>query len=234
MRRGHEAWGKRPATTREAIERWLNLAIGAALLGGVLSLFGCARLPYTVQTIHEDQRAVVTIQREVKPAGYTHPGQFSAQELTQILSSFSFRVKQRLPLRWFAEEAPPKAIFRKDELDALTPFLAEALQKVGPEERVHFRLLAPGMNPAYERDTTGGWIAVRDPYFHLTLEHFHAQFPVRKEEQWDLRYPAIPPEPGTFLLYFEPNRFWSTDPAVDERGVLYHDFLKAAVLPTRK
>ena len=111
---------------------------------------------------------------------------------------------------------------------------AEALQKVGPEERVHFKVLAPGMNPAYERDTTGGWIAIRDPYFHLTLEHFHAQFSIRKEEMWDLRYPAIPPEPGTFLLYFEPNRFWSTDPAVDERGVLYRDFLKSVDLPIKK
>jgi hypothetical protein len=214
--------------------RWRNITILAALIGGLLSAAGCARLPYTVQTVHESQRAVVTIQREVKPAGYTHPVQISPRDLSTMLAAFSFREKQRLPLRWFAEEVPPKKIFRQDELDALVPFLAEALQKAGPEERVHFLLLAPGMNPAYEHDATGGWIAVRDPYFHFTLEHFHAQFPIRKEEQWDLRYPAIPPEPGTFLLYFEPNRFWSTDPAVDERGVLYRDFLKSADLPIKK
>ncbi|MEW6544830.1 MAG: hypothetical protein AB1411_14630 [Nitrospirota bacterium] len=214
--------------------RWRNITILAALVGGLWSAAGCARLPYTVQTVHESQRAVVTIQREVKPAGYTHPVQFSPRDLAAILAAFSFREKQRLPLRWFAEEVPPKKIFRQDELDALVPFLAEALQKAGPEERVHFLLLAPGMNPAYEHDATGGWIAVRDPYFHFTLEHFHAQFPIRKEEQWDLRYPAIPPESGTFLLYFEPNRFWSTDPAVGERGVLYRDFLKSADLPIEK
>lgn len=90
------------------------------------------------------------------------------------------------------------------------------------------------MNPAYERDTTGGWIAVKDPYLHLTLEHFHAQFPLRRDEMWDLRYPAIPPEAGTFLLYFEPNRFWSTDPALGERGVLYREYLKSAILPAKK
>lgn len=216
--------------TKQTIDQWLSIAIAAVLLGG-LSLFGCARLPYTVTTMHEDQRVAVTIQREIDHAGYTHPIQLTAQELTQILASFSFREKQRLPLRWFAEEAPPKAIFRRDELEALTPFLAEALQKAGPEERVHFKVMAPGMNPAGERDTTGGWIAVREPYFHLTLEHFHAQFPIRSSEMWDLRYPAIPPEAGTFLLYFEPNRFWVTDPAVGERGVLYRDFLKFPVLP---
>lgn len=217
--------------THTQIEQWVSAAIWVILIGGLFSLFGCARMPYTVRTVHEDQRVVVTIQREIKPAGYTHPVQLSAQELTQILSAFSFREKQRLPLRWFAEEQPPKSIFRQDELKALTPFLAEGLQKVGSEERVHFRVLAPGMNPAADRDTTGGWIAIRDPYLHLTLEHFHAQFPIRKEEQWDLRYPAIPPKPGSFLLYFEPNRFWSTDPTVEERGVLYRDFLKSAGLP---
>lgn len=217
--------------TGKKIDWWLGGVIGAVLAGWSVSLLGCARLPYTVQTVHEDQRAIVTLQQEVNPAGYGHPVQISAKDLAVILGSFSFREKQRLPLRWFAEEAPPKRIFRTDEIEALVPFLAEALQKAGPEERVHFTVLAPGMNPALERDTTDGWIAVRGPYFHLTLEHYHAQFSIRKEEMWDLRYPAIPPEAGTFLLYFEPNRFWSTDPAVNERGVLYRDFLKSAILP---
>lgn len=220
--------------TGAMIERWLHAAIWAGVLGGLFSLAGCARLPYTVQTVHQDQRVIVTIQREVKPAGYTHPVQLSPQELAAILGSFSFREKQRLPLRWFAEETPPKKIFRQDELDVLVPHLAAALQKVGPEERVHFQVLAPGMNPSSERDTVGGWIAVHGPYFHLTLEHFHAQFPIRSSEMWDLRYPAIPPESGTFLLYFEPNRFWSTDPVMGERGVSYRDFLKSAVLPVGK
>jgi hypothetical protein len=216
------------------IDRWANAAIWTILIGGLLSLFGCARLPYTVQTVQQDQRVVVTVQREVKPVGYTHPVQLSPRDLAALLGAFSFREKQRLPLRWFAEETPPKRIFRQDEIEAIVPYLTEALQKVGPEERVHFQVLAPGMNPSSERDTTGGWIAVREPYFHFTLEHFHAQFPIRKEEMWDLRYPAIPPEPGIFLLYFEPNRFWSTDPALGERGVLYRDFLKSATLPVRK
>jgi len=225
---------KGPDATGRAIERWLNAAAWPVLLGGALSLVGCARLPYTVQTVHQDQRVVVTIQREVKPAGYSHPVQLTPQDLAAILGSFSFREQQRLPLRWFAEETPPRKIFRLDEIEALVPYLANALQKVGPEERVHFQVLAPGMNPAYEHDTTGGWIAVREPYFHLTLEHFHAQFSIRKDEMWDLRYPAIPPEPGAFLLYFEPNRFWTTDPALDERGVLYRDFLKSALPPVKK
>lgn len=204
-----------------------------ALLVG-LSSIGCARLPYTTQVVHQDRRVVVTLQHELNPTGYSHPVQLRPEEITAILAAFTFREKQRLPLRWFAEEAPPKKIFRSDEIQALAPHLVEALQKAGPEERVHFQVLAPGMSPAYERDTTGGWIALRDPYFHLTLEHFHAQFPIRKEEQWDLRYPAVPPEAGTYLLYFEPGRFLVTDPATGEQAVQFQEFLKSAVAPAGK
>ena len=212
-------------------------AAAATLTAYVLSglfLGGCARLPYTTQVVHQDKRVVVTLQREIKPAGYTHPVQLHPEEVAAILAAFSFREKQRLPLRWFAEEAPPRQIFRSDEVQALAPFLVEALQKAGPEERVHFQVLAPGMNPADARDVTGGWIAVRDPYFHLTLEHFHAQFPVRTQEQWDLRYPAIPPEAGTYLLYFEPGRFWVTDPVSGTRAVDFRGFVKSASGPRVK
>lgn len=205
--------------------KWFGVAQSGALLIGMLAT-GCARLPYTTQVVHQDRRIVVVLQRETHDAGYSHPVQLRSEELSAILAGFSFRQEQRLPLRWFAEEIPPKSIFRPDELQAVVPFLADALQKAGPNERIYFQVLAPGMNPAYEKDTTAGWIAAREPYFHLTLEHHHAQFPIRKEEQWDLRYPALPPEPSSYLMYFEPGRFWGTDPVTHEPAVQFRDFLK--------
>lgn len=201
----------------------------------VAGLFaGCARLPYTTRVVHEDRRVIVVLQREPNPAGYNHPTRLQYDELTALLTGFSFRKKQPLPLRWYAEELPPKQIFRTDELLVLVPFLAEALQTAGPDERVHFQILAPGMNPASEHDTTAGWIAVRDPYFYLQLEHYHAQFPIRKSEDLDLRYPAVPPEPGNFILYFEPGRFWVTDPVSGQPAVQLKEFLKSAIVPLKK
>jgi len=204
---------------------WFLLCV---LIAGVLGE-GCARLPYTTQVLHEDRRVVVSLQRDPDAAPYTHPVRLQADEVTAVLNGFSFREKQRLPLRWFAEEVPPKKIFRSDEMQALVPFLVEGLEKAAPDERVYFQVLAPGMNPAAERDTTAGWIAVREPYLHLVLEHYHAQFPVRKSEQWDLRYPATPPLPKTYLLYFEPGRFWETEPESGRQAVQLREFLKAAV-----
>ena len=200
-----------------------------ALLLAAVILEGCARLPYTTQVVHEDRRVVVALQRDPDAVSYTHPVQLKDDELSAVLTGFSFREKQRLPLRWFAEEVPPKKIFRSDEMQAVVPFLVEGLRKAAPDERVYFQVLAPGMNPAAERDTTAGWIAVREPYLHLVLEHYHAQFPVRKSEQWDLRYPATPPIPGTYLLYFEPGRFWETDPTSHRQAVQLREFLKAAI-----
>lgn len=196
------------------------------LLMGIMS-GGCARLPYTTTVIHEDRRVVVSLQRDPHAVAYTHPVHLQANELAAVLNGFSFREKQRLPLRWFAEEVPPKKIFRLDEMQAVVPFLVEGLEKAAPDERVYFQVLGPGMNPAAERDTTAGWIAVREPYLHLMLEHYHAQFPLRKSEQWDLRYPATPPEAKPYLLYFEPGRFWHTEPESGRQAVQLREFLKA-------
>src|SRR6185436_1903644 len=88
----------------------------------------CARLPVTTTVVHEDERVAVKLQREIEPATYAHPVQFTSREVAAILSGFSLREQQRLPLRWFAEEAPPKKIFREDEVQVLAPYLAEALQ----------------------------------------------------------------------------------------------------------
>lgn len=212
-------------------QKWWRICGGLAmgvLLAAIVS-GGCARLPYTTQVVHEDRRVVVLLQREPHPVSYSHPVQLRPDELSAVLAGFSFREKQRLPLRWFAEEVPPRQIFRSDELQAIVPFLVEGLQKAAPDERVYFQVLAPGMNPVAERDTTAGWIAVREPYLYLTLEHYHAQFPLRKSEQWDLRYPALPPDPGTYLLYFEPGRFWGTDEVTGRSSVQLREFLKAAI-----
>ena len=84
------------------LERWFDIAIGAALLAGLMSLIGCARLPYTTQVLHEDQRVRITAQRELKPVGWTHPAQLSPADIANILHGFSIRESQRLPLRWFA------------------------------------------------------------------------------------------------------------------------------------
>ncbi|WP_447977110.1 hypothetical protein [Candidatus Nitrospira bockiana] len=193
----------------------------------VVTLAGCMRLPYTTQVLHEDRRVRMTLEREVMPSGYSHPLHVSPAEVASILRGFSIREQQRLPLRWFAEEAPPKPLFRADEIEALAPYLADALSKAGPDERAHFEVIAPGFNPNMRNDVVGGWVAVRDPYLYLTMEYFHTQIPTRKSDLYDYNYPTPPPLPREYLLYFEPGRFWITDQR-GERALDYREFLKSA------
>lgn len=204
-----------------------------AMLVAILVLIGlgCARIPYTTTVVHEDQRVAVMLQREIAPVGYVHPVRIAPQQVAAILRGFSLREQQRLPLRWFAEEAPPKKLFRDDELQMLAPQLADALRKAGPEERVYFELFAPGMNPRYRRDVTGGWVAVRDRLFHLTIDYFHVQQPVSQSDPYDYNYPTPWTPANTYLLYFEPGRFYVTDPKTDRRGVDFREFLKTAPSP---
>ena len=48
------------------------LACVIAWIAGITTT-GCARLPYTTKTVHEDERIVVNVQREVEPQTYSHP-----------------------------------------------------------------------------------------------------------------------------------------------------------------
>ncbi|MBU6481640.1 MAG: hypothetical protein KGS09_13970 [Nitrospirae bacterium] len=189
-------------------------------------LVGCARLPYTTKVVYEGPQVKVALQHEVKSAGYSHPVQLTAQEVTAILRGFSLREEQRLPLRWFAEETAPKQLFREDELARLCSYLVDGLRAAGPNERVHFALFAPGMNPADARSVTAGWIAVREPYLYLGMEYFHTEVPIRTNDNYYQNYPLLPPEPKTYLLFFEPGRFWVMD-QTGTRGLEYRQFLKA-------
>ena len=83
---------------------------------GILVLGGCARLPYTKTVVHEDKRVAVRLQAEVSPAGYSHPVEIPPPYIAAILGGLSLREQQRLPLRWFAEEVPPRRVFREDEV----------------------------------------------------------------------------------------------------------------------
>src|SRR5262245_25017207 len=152
----------------DCLRRWTVAVV--FLMGTTAS---CARMPYTTKTVHEDFRVAVAVQKEIAPTKYSHPAQLTADQIAAVLRNFSLREEQRLPLRWLAEEVPPKPVFREEELVWVSPYLVEALQKAGPDERAHFQLFAPGQNRADTRNVTAGWVAVREPFLYVGIEYFH-------------------------------------------------------------
>jgi len=211
------------------VNKWLAMFNAFVILALAA---GCARLPYDTMAVEEQERLLVTLQQEVAPAGYTHPIQLTAADAAAILRGFSVRPQRALPLRWYAEDNPPKPLFREDEIRLLAPALSRALHLAGPDERVRFELRAPGLNSAASRDVTVGWVAVREPYWYVTVEQVHAQAPLRKSDQYDYNFPTPPPLPDSFLLYFEPGRYWGADQSGTARGLDYRAFLKSAIVPT--
>lgn len=207
---------------------WLG-ALGCA--GAVLLALSCARLPYETTSIRQTERLRVTLQREVEAATYTHPVDLSTSEIEAVLAGYSIRPQPSLPLRWYAEEAPPTRLFRADEIQALAPVMGEALRHAGPQERVAFTLLAPGRNPRYDRDVVGGWLAFREGLLHLTIEYFHVPQPATRFSPYDTNYPTPPSGPEAYVLYFEPGRFWVQDDARKSRAVDLRGFLKSVTRP---
>lgn len=193
----------------------------------VLAGAGCARVPYTTRVIADEARVAVLLQHEVKPAAYSHPLHLTAADLGALLRGLSVREQASLPVRWYAEERPPKPVFREDEIAILAPRLVEAFAVVGPSERVYFEVRAPGMNPRYDWDITAGWLAVRETFLHVAIEYFHVQQPVRRSSPYDYNYPTPRSAPGSYVLYFEPGRFWVLDPKTDRRAIDFRAFLEA-------
>lgn len=220
---------RKPDLSGQRVSRGIIVLV--YLFISVVGAGGCARLPYTTKVVHEDRRVEVTLQREVNPSGYAHPVSLAPEEVASILKGFSIRPQKSMPTRWFAEEVPPKPVFREDEVLVLSSWLAAGLHAAMPDERVHFELFGPGMNPSNERDVTAGWMAIRDRYLYVSVEYFHVQVPLRKSDQYDYNYPTPPPLFGSYLLYFEPGRFWLSD-SKGERGLEYRQFL-ATTLPKR-
>ena len=208
----------------------LVFAVLLPILG--TALFGCARLPETTNTLHEDERVVVKLETDLDapPGTRTNPISISKEQLSKLLRGFSVRLMSRVPIRPFADDAPPRKLFRETELDVLVPVLRDALQQVGFRERIRFEVLSPGRNPYYWRDVTGGWVKVQDRYFHLQVDYFHVEQPIRKADAYDRNYPT-PWTPGkSYLVYFEPARVYVTDPDLNESAVDL-DLFKGGISP---
>ena len=66
---------------------------------------------------------------------------------------------------------------------------------------------------------TGGWLKVRDHYLHLTVDYFHVEQPVRKTDAYDRNHPTPWTPEQMYSVYFEPERFYVIDPALNESAV---------------
>jgi len=163
------------------------------------------------------------------PSGtQTNPIDISTEQLSGLLRGFSVRPWSHVPISFLVDDMPPRKLFRETELDTVVPVLREALQKVGLHERVRFEVRSPGRNPRYWRDVTGGWIKIHDHYFHLHVDYFHVEQPIRKADAYDRNYPTPWTPDQAYQISFEPGRAFVTDPLLDEYAVDLDLFARSA------
>lgn len=187
----------------------------------ITSISGCARLPETTRILQDNDHIVVQFETDpdAPDRTYTSRTDIPTDRLIQLLRGFSVTPQRGLPARLFSDDTPPRKLFRDKELEALAPVLHEALLKVGFRERVRFEVLSPGRNPRYWRDVTGGWMKVRDHYLHLFVDYFHVEQPVRRTDAYYRNYPTPWTPEQSYTVYFEPERFYVTDPVFDGLAV---------------
>src|SRR5262245_50634079 len=214
------------------MSRLLQLGSGVTILIAslIIETSGCARLPETTRVLQDDDRVLVKFEADLHapPRTHTSPTDFSVERLTVLLRGFSVRSQRDLPTQVFTDRTPPSRLFRETELEALVPVLREALQKVGYRERVRFEVLSPGRNPRYWRDVTGGWIKIHDRFFHLSVDYFHVEQPVRKGDAYYRNYSTPWTPDQTYLISFEPERAYVTDPVLDDYAVDLDLFARGA------
>jgi hypothetical protein len=210
--------------------RFVGSRLGLALL--CLLAIGCARLPVPIQVIHEDQGLAIRIEQVAKDEGYTHPISFQAADIAKVLKGLSAREQPSAwPLRLFGKTATSERLFRDEEFQALAPYIVEGLRMANPNERIAFALYEPGLNPTYERIVTSGWIAVRDPFFHISLDYVRNLQPQSLTHGYLPFYPEVPPAPPKYDVFFEPQQFWVKDPADGAAAVQFREYLHAITPP---
>jgi hypothetical protein len=205
--------------------RLVGSRLGLAMF--CLLAIGCARLPVPIQVIHEDQRLVIRIEQIATGEGYTHPISLKAADVVRVFKGMSLRERPTWPLRLFGKTAVPERLLRDEELQALAPYLVEGLRMANPNERVAFALYEPGSNPIYERIVTSGWIAIRDPFFHVGLNYVRSLQPQSPTRGYYPFYPEMPPAPPSYELFFEPQQYWMKDSADGTSAVQFRDYLRA-------
>ncbi len=199
-----------------------------------LLITDCARFPVPVESIHEDDQLVVTIEQLVKGERYTHPIVLNADDVAAVLEGVSvLEQPASWPLRLFNTTTGPERLFRRDDLRALASSLAEGLRRANPNERISFAIYEQGNNPAAERVVTSGWVAIRDPFFHVGIEYFRDLQPQRSTRSYYPFYQDLPSAPISYRLFLEPKQFLVADPADGIPAIHFRDYLRA-VMPASK
>ncbi len=141
---------------------WLLLCL---LLTGC-SLMNDGRLVYDQHGIRIGIEADPTVSRSDTPALNNHPARLTPKDLESLLGVIRVSGWSGT-LAGLLTTPRPVALFRSEQLSAISPYLVVALEEAKPNERIFFSLPKPDV--AYSEDRTEGSLFLRGRYLHMVV-----------------------------------------------------------------
>jgi hypothetical protein len=153
-------------------------ACAASLVLPLLCLVGaaCSATDQNTKVLFEDSRGTVSLQTiPDQSVQATHPITLDPILIAQILKGIEVQDQERGIQRLLAGPSSPVPVFSDDQIQFLTPLLAEGLRTAAPTERVayHVQTTHPGsMLESSITETTAGSLYAYGRQLYITLSQY--------------------------------------------------------------
>ena len=189
------------------------------LIGIALTLSACATGPELDVTIHESDRGAVYVERiPDRSFRAAHPITLSADTMARVLRGVAVK-EDRGPFGNIIIGRSIVRAFKDEDIQFLSPLLAEGLTRAASDQQVGFRVIQPGMS-----ETTKGSLYAYGQSLYLTVPWM---VPLSRNQAGG---PALPP-----TILFIPESAKRPDTYRDARSTemtLVIDYGLLASLPT--
>ena len=173
-----------------------------------LAAAGCAIPQVPSRTVYEDPVNFVRLELDANvlpewpPGHFTHPAQFSHDQVRRVLMGLTVQEHQASIQRWISGDSIRLPMFRDGEIAILVPQLVEALRLARENERVTYYLSQP--QTSVKRIITSGGLYVRGTELHFILGNWQTVYGIPAYGMiYDRRYPMNPIVSKGFDLFFD-------------------------------
>ena len=137
-----------------------------SFIGLALILTGCSTGPELDLTLHDSDRATITLERIAdRSFQAAHPIKLSSETVSRILRGIMVREEQGLVKDFIAGKSDTHRAFSDDEVAYLAPLLVDGLARAAADQQVGFKIPQTG-GPTYS-ERTGAGIGSSEPPLQL-------------------------------------------------------------------
>ena len=194
-------------------------------LSFVFLMAGCAATPAPVVILDTPQQSVTLRFDPNAGLGHSHPVSLPPEQMRQVLAGIYVMNRDSLGLGGLLGKNGATPAFFASEIDALAPFLSEALRKASVSDLVAFYMTTA--DPKWERVITSGGLFVREGLMTVIVANFRtppssAPYEATAYEMDNRDAPLMPIARYKFTISFAP------EDAVAPKQVLQRGYVDPA------